>query len=680
MTESATFLDPPGVPVDGDALTAQKARDLLAWLCSDEAAYAHFVECRQVDTTSPGAVVVFDVDVELPQRLINDIRRCERVAVTFDTDDHRTPEILALRSDFPWVRHLNLGPKEYPRSLCVYEEKNAEVRMDWTTVDFVERIRAWFARTAIDHLHGTDQALEAFLPDLGWSIVLPPDIVTLSAEDVLRPLPVTAVQPDNQRLVLLGRNAGPAMPPDAAQHVATIFIGSPQPHGPIPKIPANLRDLRDFLSRAGIDLLDSLRSRLRTWITQTDRRLADSKLIVVAILPLTRDPSGGVVATSLMSFVSTRTVREIGACLDLWDPASLGVHIEVDLTRDGADVPVVVLNTHCELSRSHAARLAGLLGADDRAITAIGLGALGSQAFDILHRMGWGRWTLIDDDLLFPHNLARHQLNSNAIGWPKALALATSTTDTLCDDEVRFVVADVIDPRDKAEAVRDSLHNADIILDMSASISVARFLASDVASTGRRTSVFLNPTGTDSVLLVENETRTAPLDWLKMQYYRTLITQPGLQRHLRDRRGAVPYAHTCRDVSSVIPQELVALHAALTARGLRLALDRAEGTITIWQTEDDDTVVRRHQVDATPAIDHRSQGWLVRTDQEFVNKVNDLRMAASRAGHLYRHLLLTAWFTVAPPLEPAHPRPLPSSGPAVLASIFRSWSDFLRGT
>jgi hypothetical protein len=328
-----------------------------------------------------------------------------------------------------------------------------------------------------------------------------------------------------------------------------------------------------------------------------------------------------------MSFVSTRTVREIGACLDLWDPASLGVHIEVDLTRDGADVPVVVLNTHCELSRSHAARLAGLLGADDRAITAIGLGALGSQAFDILHRMGWGRWTLIDDDLLFPHNLARHQLNSNAIGWPKALALATSTTDTLCDDEVRFVVADVIDPRDKAEAVRDSLHNADIILDMSASISVARFLASDVASTGRRTSVFLNPTGTDSVLLVENETRTAPLDWLEMQYYRTLITQPGLQRHLRDRRGAVPYAHTCRDVSSVIPQELVALHAALTARGLRLALDRAEGTITIWQTEDDDTVVRRHQVDATPAIDHRSQGWLVRTDQEFVNKVNDLRMA-----------------------------------------------------
>ena len=38
-------------------------------------------------------------------------------------------------------------------------------------------------------------------------------------------------------------------------------------------------------------------------------------------------------------------------------------------------------------------------------MVAIGVGALGSQVLTNLVRSGYGRWTLVDEDVLHPHNL-----------------------------------------------------------------------------------------------------------------------------------------------------------------------------------------------------------------------------------------------------------------------------------
>ena len=42
---------------------------------------------------------------------------------------------------------------------------------------------------------------------------------------------------------------------------------------------------------------------------------------------------------------------------------------------------------------------------------AIGAGALGSLVLTNLARSGYGRLTVVDDDVLHPHNLARHTLS-----------------------------------------------------------------------------------------------------------------------------------------------------------------------------------------------------------------------------------------------------------------------------
>lgn len=631
MTVTDAFLEPPGTAVDPDALTAVKARDLVTWLRSGDAAYATFLESRSAAGPLAGDVVVFDVDVELPQERTNDIHRRERIAVTFDRDDRRTPEIVALRSDFPWVRHLNLRLDEYPRSLCVYEEAYADVRMEWTSVGFVERIRLWLARTAVDELHAPDQPLEAFLPSNGWSIVLPPDITSNTSVDLLQPLPVVSVRGDDHRHVLMTMHTGAVVDhtADAVPQVAVVVVGEPQPHGVISKLPSSLMDIHDFLGHAGIDLLGTLRERFRTWVLGGDRQVFDAHLIVIAVLPLTRNAEGATEATSLMAFLCDRTLRQVGAALGLWDATSpdLAFHFNPDLSGDGSDVPVMHLNTQVALSAAGAARLSGLTRADQRSVVAVGAGALGSQVFATLRRMGWGRWTLIDDDLFLPHNLARHELNANAIGVPKASALAWSTTHTLCDSPVQGINADLLDPRLQHATVEEALGAADVILDMSASIPVARSLAHNTSLGARRASLFLSPTGTDSVLLVEDAHRMAPLDWLEMQYYRALISQPEFENHLRDPQGRIQYAHTCRDVSSVIPQDMVALHAALTARELRLALDRSEAALAIFQSGDGDVAVRRHDFGATAAIDHDAGGWVVRTDESVLARIRATRAA-----------------------------------------------------
>ena len=61
--------------------------------------------------------------------------------------------------------------------------------------------------------------------------------------------------------------------------------------------------------------------------------------------------------------------------------------------------------------------------------------------------------------------------------------------------------------------MRVALGETSLILDMSASVTVARHLALKAESSARRASLFLTPTGED-LLLAEDKERTVPLDSL----------------------------------------------------------------------------------------------------------------------------------------------------------------------
>ena len=128
-------------------------------------------------------IIIVDLDIQRPQLVANDIRRVERVAVVLEPADDTYPEVLALRSDFPSVPHLNWRNDEFPRSLCLYDQSWDEVRTRWTASAFIERIRRGLRIRRRELLHRDDQPLEPLLFGTPYRLVIPADVLKVSGED-----------------------------------------------------------------------------------------------------------------------------------------------------------------------------------------------------------------------------------------------------------------------------------------------------------------------------------------------------------------------------------------------------------------------------------------------------------------------------------------------------------------
>jgi hypothetical protein len=163
-----------------------------------------------------------------------------------------------------------------------------------------------------------------------------------------------------------------------------------------------------------------------------------------------------------------------------------------------------------------------------------------------------------------------------------------------------------------------------MIVDQSASVSVARSLAR-MDARARRVSLFLNPTGTDLVLLAEDKQRSVPLDVLEMQYYRALSAIPALAGHLRRPNERVRYGRGCRDVSVRLPQDHVAIHAAIGARALRSVAADDAARIHVWRLSPETMAVDAVQVPVAAPVVLTSGSWTIVTDDGVVSAVREAR-------------------------------------------------------
>lgn len=635
MPEDSDYIDPPGERIGFDDLALAKARDLVRILRPGNLPYCELLECRRLDDPQRAAVVVFEVDVQRGQHPVHDVRRRERIAAVFREDDAVVPEALALRPDFPLVPHVNSLNlqflEEFPRSLCLYDEPYHELKLTWTSIAFVERIREWLARTARGELHAEDQPLEPLLIGSPITLVLPSDLFD---EDEGAPELLTArvvEHEGNVRAVIAGHASDGPQEQHGLRYVAVSLVGEPQEHGVIQSTPTTLSELRDSLKSAGLDLLEELHTRLNSWRSSEDlAQLLDMELLLIVALPKTRDKTGPIEASDIWAFVCKEGAGRLGERLGIWQAhgGHLGVLLgDGDVELQGEDVTLLPLNVNYALSRAKAAELSGTDRHEDKKIVAVGVGALGSQAFMNLARSGYGEWTTIDPDGLLPHNLAKHELTGRDIGRPKAEALAEAANGTIDGAPIATpIVADVLSPGEHEEAVEKALKNADVVLDASASVAVARHLARDLDSTARRVSLFFNPSGTSGVMLCEDAERHSPLDWLEMLYYRELINDLSLRHHLRRPPARVRYARSCRDLSSALPQDLVALHAAIGVRALRNALDADAADIAIWRTNEEDFGVEHIKIAPTEAIEQEGGGWTVITDRWLLDKAANERL------------------------------------------------------
>ena len=622
-----SYFQASGNIINPEELTIPKANNIFQYLKLKVSPYSSFIECRK---DGENEVIVLEVDVEVGQKNKHDIKKKEKVAITFFKEDKRIPEVVALRDNFPRVPHINLREEEFPRSICLFDTLYEDLKQRWTASFLIERIREWLALTAKGKLHAEEQPLEPLLMGYGIPLIIPHNLFSEQEETSTATNIYSLENPDNSIVFI-------ANVTDKKSHQSTNLAITikcpPQKHGVISKSPKTIKELHDFINQTGANLRDKLRSFFKNWMS--DENKLNSKLILIIYFPKTRHDNNIIESTDIWAFITGKTIREIGVDLGLWSleyNQKPGLLIPSDEQKIGEETNLIVLNPTFTLSRDKAAYLNQRNNPENPQIVAIGAGTLGSGVLLNSIRAGYGEWTLIDEDSLAPHNLARHELHFPSMGHSKAFAVCEYAQNILDEENVcRAIMADVINPKDNKEDLDRAYLEADVILDMSASSSVSKHIVFEIQSDARRICIFINPSGTDLVILAEDKERKIQIDHLEYQYYQKLAEKTEFSEHLTINNQQLRYARSCSDITNRIPYNYVSIHSAIASEILPDILKKEEAFIGLWHINSHNFSVDSHRIIPVEPISpvasklYKINNWTIYTYSHLINKIFSYR-------------------------------------------------------
>lgn len=619
------MLEANGDVISANDLGIVKARELACYLSSNINPYAELFEVRR-DASTRNETIVLEVRVAVSQLSKYPILPIERIAVTFFFDDRCQPEVVSLREDFPIVLHLNLRDEELPRSLCLYDVSYDALKLRWTAPGFVERVREWLSLTSAGELHQDDQPLEPLLLGGFPPLIIDPSSYTAlaSAEGLAKQFFVTALGTSDQgptayRLEPAEKNS------NTDTHRVVAMIAAPREHGILRQAPHTLKDLLDLCEREGLPLRRRLRESLPDW--KDDKQSGTRQLVLMILFPKVREQGDEAKDWDTLAFFLLSTVENIGVALGVWErgpSGELGLLIGASEERGTEGIRVAILNPVLSLTKVAAAAFNGTQAIDDSFVM-VGVGALGSMLLANLVRKGFGRWTLLDKDMFYPHNGARHLLPGNAAGFPKVQAVQAVVESFYADQVILGAhVADVLHATKYDGSFDACFQAARAIVDCSADIPVARHLALQVQSDARRVSVFLNPNAEDLVILAEDARREFKLDVLEMQYYSILLNTHELSKHLEGSIARLRYGRSCRDLSAVISADAVTRNAAIASSALPKILTKDAPAVKVWAGLPDGSVFH-FEGTLVPSYEAEVNGTRVVWDQNTLNQLRELR-------------------------------------------------------
>jgi integrative and conjugative element protein (TIGR02256 family) len=625
MKQKFRLLTPPGEIISMGDLQVIKAKQFAHYL-GGSGALVRFLEVRKINEPH-SEVVVFQLKIERPQRLAHKINRLEPLAAIFSKTDDRSPEVISLRPDFPCVPHLNLTSEEFPRSICLYEQTFEQTRLTWTPAEFLRRIHHWFKATAKGTLHADDQPLEPLIGATNFRLILPanfdPDKSTASA----RPFTFYRINAGDDAITfrMVWQNQERS---DKTNSVIAAFICKPQTHGIIHRQPANLFELHTLCQAAELDLAARLKETIRSWIlNKTNADILDAKLVLLIYLPKMRQATGKIETTEVRAFLTLGKVRDIGEALGLLERIGNMSGMLIGQKQQSWDalkaIQIGIMQVHDALTPKLAALMNGYAPCENR-IVGIGTGALGSQVFNNLLRSGYGKWTLIDDDVLLPHNCARHFLGDWAVGKNKAEAMAEIGNAIFGDPTiVSFIPGNILTPQAYKSRINETLAGASVVLDMSASIAVARHLA-ELDNAAKNISIFITPNGKCLVVMAEDKERTIRLDWLEMLHYRAVLNAPPLANSFQSKDARIRYGNSCRDVTTELSQDCIAVWAGVASKATKQITPNMDAALWVYSSDDNGGVSFYKQPVAAP-IKCQLNDWTIQIDMWLLEKLAILR-------------------------------------------------------
>lgn len=615
-----------------EALQINKAKEIFR-ACSSNNSFS-VVELRiQNDGNYTNEIIVVDcLNDCIPTQNKIGIQYKERLALIFSSDDSKIPEVRPLRKNFPDTIHQNLVLDGEPKSLCLYSEKWSSVERYWTAQNHLQRICKWLERVALDTLHESDQPVESIYFDTGYKVILPSNF----KEEILKnDQPITLIRVPNKSKKMVFRGEFIKKEVENISFACIVLTLAPQVHGKIKKYPLTLGELNDQLRDNDINFIELVRGKTKELISdykseKSHLEIYKNHVFLILDIPIQRNENSAVERNEVRGFIIKTNVVELAqnfgdvAILD----GTAGIIIDSHLSTDWPETLICPIDINFDFNRCMAQEMSGIEPSDPSDVnfsgTIIGVGALGSSLINIWARCGWGIWTLIDNDYLYPPNLARHLGFNAQIGKYKADAVKeiiqciyndkTHNLTSICDDFYS----------NKNDDIKNIVSSTDLIIDASATVEIARDL-SILQNRGRAASVFFTPSGLSAVMLFEDSLKEISLDILELQYYRAIIKKPWGEMHLNTTNQLIRVGSGCSDLSLKLSNEYVQLHSATIARHLRLQHKKQEAKIQIWQVDPETGGIVTDIINPSNPIISQNKGWRIVWDNDTKEKIRELR-------------------------------------------------------
>lgn len=635
--------------LDASRLEHEESRLLLA-ACQQHPAF-DVVELRRLERSGAAGQVLQAVDgivVEccdgtVPSRNAAGVKNRERLLLLHGPGVPAPHEVRALRAKFPATPHQNSVPDGEPPSLCLYFEPWSAVERTWTPAKHLQRILWWLRETALGTLHRSDQPLERLHFVSPYQIVLPADFNERAATHA-EALHLACVRSRSNGAVLRGvfQPKGAAKTQGDDTGLDTLIVTAPtMVPMQIERYPATLGALHDQLLRYGSELLSPLVDAAKKALPSTGLSIQDRSAkhtLLLLQVPVARSENDAPERTDVSGFiVHDAPLAQLGiACGAYFDGKDGKAYESRDLRVAGiAAIPAesgevwrqLVLepvDVRVAFSLNDARRASGISteGAEFRGALA-GLGALGSSMAELWCREAWGNWSYIDDDILHAHNIVRHVGKDPHIGWAKVdVALNMAELNWPTARKPQAIAAKVNDFGNTE--VNNAISAASLLVDATTTLEVPRDL-SDRDGTPRMASAFLVPSGQDSVLMLEDAERNVRLSSLEAQYYRAILNSDWGAEHLVGHQGSYWVGAGCRDLSGVLPQELVQLHGATLARQIRLLSVRPEAQIRVWSMHEESGALSVEIIPVEASLQSHLGEWGVIWDDGLEKKLRALR-------------------------------------------------------
>ncbi len=477
--------------------------------------------------------IEIDIPVQLPSRAhargisATGVKAIETCALMFSDWPLRAPRPL-LRNDFPRnLPHINPHRADQMVPPCIYEGSLDDLLHDRGLDAVVDQLIDWLGRAATGTLIDLSQGWEPTRRDSC------PSTAEFSAERLI------AVTPGDGSVVIthanylaVGDGVYSQLEPSLVPETDATF--SQKEHG-TPEKPFSTGTLPVFTIRAaGVD------GQLPVFGTYQPDTVVD----LPSLLELAS--SVGIDGNAIQAMLDNFYRAQIMGLVDFrqWTKGLLALVVLVVkrpaplISSNGRDeevLPYMIkyeidlkapLQHHCKVHpafHSHVvspallARTSGLpQQVSEAKVAFVGCGSLGSKVSMHLARAGIGRQILVDNEVMSPHNLARHALMTSSVAVPYKAEQMKSALNGLSHHDVKSFELDAVELFTSVEKFSEVVPgDVTLVIDTTASLQVLAACASSSAMDGspvRLARSALFGQGRSAVLMLEAQGRTARVD------------------------------------------------------------------------------------------------------------------------------------------------------------------------